>query len=283
MASWKKLDWLYHHVITSKDAATVERSLNVFRNYIGFSFSLCEVNMKNSVATSCSVITALLLLLGISNSDAQIRRVNAQPAPRSPAPAIAPAPTVEQPDQEPPVVAPPAPAPVSVPVPQSPPPSSPPPSSEPETEPVDVVDTQPVQPDTQPDKSIRDEGFTDLITNKILRKTDIEISGMQILSEATTEDIPDNACTIVRSVSNLQNFIILNGAGKVIPDVKSLLITADSVGGVHKVECKLYAGVFEPTNPEVVVWLLHKEVHVDDEEFQKLIDASNDDFRNRSK
>lgn len=108
----------------------------------------------------------------------------------------------------------------------------------------------------------------------------IEASGISIPITAYQHDVQtDDGCTLVICQDDLRKFVVFDKNGSIVIDVKTIDISIKRLGTQPRVQCKVFNGVYEPSNPKIVDWSWEKISIVSSEDFQRIID--NTDGLNR--
>lgn len=93
--------------------------------------------------------------------------------------------------------------------------------------------------------------------------------------EQTGEQGTTPICELVFCTTDLSKVLVYAGAETApVHDARSVTMYVDRISQQPKVTCKLYAGVFEPTEPETRTWSVVAVRLVDAAHFQKLVDAN---------
>ena len=83
---------------------------------------------------------------------------------------------------------------------------------------------------------------------------------------------------------DLSEILVVNDAGKWLPDARHIRMTSDLTSGkVAKIQCVMYRGLFAPPNPKVQTWDLAGIINADASEFAKILsDLQNGDYNTGS-
>lgn len=88
------------------------------------------------------------------------------------------------------------------------------------------------------------------------------------------------ACQLVFCTTDLSKVLVYAGSETTpVHNARSVVMSVDRISAQPKATCKLYAGVFEPTDPETKTWIVTEVRLVDSDQFQKLVDANEQSLR----
>lgn len=87
-------------------------------------------------------------------------------------------------------------------------------------------------------------------------------------------------CQLVFCTNDLSKVLVYAGSDTApVHNARSVVVSVDRISAQPKVTCKLYAGVFEPTEPETKTWVVTEVRLVDPAQFQKLVDSNEQSLR----
>lgn len=94
-----------------------------------------------------------------------------------------------------------------------------------------------------------------------------------VATEPSAIDEPIKPCQIIFVDGDLSKILVLNDAGEMLPNVRSVYVWTAELRQQFYVECEVYDSWYRPSSPKVVRWTLRSMRAVDEAEFQKIVDG----------